>query len=98
MIMTRKYYEEHVDMKVEIEDDFGRVWHTVKGDKVDAFIKKATAEEGSFLSDLDLSCRQSDDKVRYFLNLCDYNANHDLRYKGKGIWEVIEIALDNWDY
>lgn len=97
MKMTKEYYEANVDMGCEVErEDGSRYWETVKGDKVKAFFD--SLDEDEYFSDCDLCCKQSNEKVKAFLNLVDYNATHNPNYKGLGFYKVLEIALDNWDY
>lgn len=97
MIMTKKYFYDNVDMGCEVEYDNGhRQWFIVQGKNVDSFWNNLDDDE--HFSDEDLCCTQSDDKIRYFLNLVEYNCDNNPIYKHKTIWDVIEIALDNWDY
>lgn len=97
MIMTREYYNNNVDMAIEVEDEYGhRMWVDCKGSALDSTWEKYKKRGYSF-SDEDLCCTQSDEKVRHFLNVVDYNSNHNPNYKGLGFHKVLELALDKWD-
>lgn len=89
--MTKAYYYEHVTYAVEIEYEYGgRSWHTVVGEKeLNRFCKLHDDE----LSDIDLSTKQQDEKVRDFLNRAYYNTYHNPTFKGKSFMDVIDAML-----
>lgn len=96
MKMTKEFYEANVVKAVEVEyENGGRRWFEMWGDEVDDFIKALDDDE--YLSDIDLCCHQPNEAVKKFLNVVDYNANHNPMYKGVGFYNVLAIALDNWD-
>lgn len=94
MKMDKDYYDKHVDMAVEFEDEDGyKYWEECKGSEVDALIKKHTADGRTYFSDMDLNSKQSDPKVKEFLNFVFYNTDHNPNFKDKGMWSVLEKAF-----
>jgi len=92
MTMTREYFENNVIMMVELEDEFGKHRATMTNDKVDEYIRDNT-DEDCWFSDLDICCKQTDDKVRRFLNFVDYNTYHNPSFKGLGFYSVMDKAF-----
>ena len=61
--MTREYFENEVDIAVEIEyEDGDRDWYTMKGPEVKEFCDKRVAG-GDYISDIDYCANQSDPAV-----------------------------------
>lgn len=101
MNMERKFYEENVDMMVELETEDGYKDRTVmKGSEVTAFVN-SKRKQGYFFSDVDFCCNQSNEEVKHFLNVVFYNWKHNkpLTEKYGSVWQIIDTAIDNkWDY
>ena len=94
MTMDKDYYDKHVDMAVEFEDEDGyKYWEQCKGNEVDSLIKQHTADGRTYFSDMDLNSKQSDPKVKEFLNFVFYNTDHNPNFKDKGMWSVLEKAF-----
>lgn len=66
--MTREYFDNNVDMAVEIEyEDGGRNWYTMKGPEVKEFCDERVAG-GDYISDIDYCANQSDPAIREILD------------------------------
>lgn len=95
MKMSKDYYKKNVDMGVEFEEEDGhRYWEQCKGSEVEALIDKKTKDGRTYLSDVDFAVKQSDPKVRDFLNFVFYNAYNNPNFKGKGTDVVMDMAFD----
>jgi len=100
MIMSREYYQENIDMVVEMEDEEGyRDREVMKESAVTAYVNKRR-RNGDYLCDIDFCCKQTDEAVKHFLNVVFYNWEHNtiLADKVGSVWNMIDLALDNWDY
>lgn len=94
-----KYFEEHVNMAVEIEYEYGgRNWYTMKGSEVKSFCDSYEDSEDG-VSDIDYATKQDDEWVRKVLNAAYYNWMHNLDWcKSKGIhslWTLVDYIIDN---
>lgn len=94
MKMTKDYYNDNVDMAVEFEEESGyRYWKTFKGLELKDGIAAEKEYGDIYLSDIDLCTKQSDDKVRAFLNFVDYNWQNNPNFKGLGFYDVLDKAF-----
>ena len=94
MMMTRDYYNDNVDMAVEFEYEDGyRYWKTFKGLEMHDGINAEIEDGKVYLSDIDLCTKQSDDKVRAFLNFVEYNCRYNPKFKGMNLYDLMDKAF-----
>ena len=95
--MTREYFENHVDMIVELDGDYGKHRTCMKASEVNKYLDNLS--EGEYFSDCDYRCKQSDSWVRKVLNTANYNWTNNRDWLMKKNFtsfdDVVNYIIDN---
>ena len=96
-----KYFEENVNMIVEVEyESGGKSRQAMKGVEVKPYLDKVVDNKETYFSDCDYSTKQDDEWVRKVLNTADYNWRHNRKWwmddlKFTSLGQLVDYIIDH---